>query len=226
MVIGNGMIANKFMVRYKNDSQIIIFAAGVSNSNETSEDQYIREKSLLQTFITQNPNSKFVYFSSVIHLSGMKTRYLDHKREIETLIQSISNNYLIIRLPQVVGFGGNKNNIVNYFDHCVKHDIPIKIQKETIRSVVDIDDVVKIVDRCIVTSNNTCLNLSYIERISAEEIANIIYVINDKPTNILYQPKGYSILSENSLVINKIIKQMNINPYNYTRTVLTKYITV
>ena len=35
MVIGNGMIANRFM-SYKNDEDIIIFASGVSNSKDTS----------------------------------------------------------------------------------------------------------------------------------------------------------------------------------------------
>ena len=39
MVVGNGMIANRF-INYKNDEDTIIFASGVSNSKDTVEEQF------------------------------------------------------------------------------------------------------------------------------------------------------------------------------------------
>ncbi|MEO7119531.1 MAG: hypothetical protein ABIY62_00460 [Ginsengibacter sp.] len=42
MVIGNGMIANRF-ISYKNNDDVIIFASGVSNSKDTIEENFLRE---------------------------------------------------------------------------------------------------------------------------------------------------------------------------------------
>ena len=226
MVIGNGMMANKFMDCYKDDSSIIVFASGVSNSSEIDEDKYARELTLINHCLSKHPQSKFVYFSSVIHLSGMNTRYLHHKREVESLLIKKSQNYLVIRLPQVVGPGGNKNNIINYFDNCVKNNIPLKVQTNTIRSVVDIDDVFNIVKLCVVRYQNTILNLSYIEKIYVDELANLIFELNNRPKNIVNQPAGHSILSNNSPTVDEIIEELNINRHNYTKRVLRKYITV
>ncbi|MEJ2498930.1 MAG: hypothetical protein P8Y46_06430 [Sulfurovaceae bacterium] len=46
MIIGNGMLAHEFS-DYKDDNDIIIFASGVSNSGETRESEFEREKELL-----------------------------------------------------------------------------------------------------------------------------------------------------------------------------------
>ena len=226
MVIGNGMMAKVFNDHYKDDDSIVIFASGVSNSNEVSETQYVREKTLIEKCLIEHPDKKLIYFSSVIHLSGMKTRYLDHKREIESLLQQRSNNYLVIRLPQIVGHGGNKNNIVNYFDNCIKNDVVINVQIDTIRSIIDVDDVFRIVKECIDREHNKVLNLSYIEQIYVDKLVEILYSINNKPGKLTYQPKGHSITTQNSSVINEIIKELSIDGSNYTQKVLTKYITV
>jgi len=220
------MMAKVFNDHYKDDDSIVIFASGVSNSNEVSETQYVREKTLIEKCLIEHPDKKLIYFSSVIHLSGMKTRYLDHKREIEYLLQQRSNNYLVIRLPQIVGHGGNKNNIVNYFDNCIKNDIVINVQIDTIRSIIDVDDVFRIVKECIDREHNKVLNLSYIEQIYVDKLVEILYIINNKPVKITYQPKGHSITTQNSSVINEIIKELSIDSSNYTQKVLTKYITV
>ena len=156
----------------------------------------------------------------------MKSRYLDHKREIETLLQKLSNNYLVIRLPQIFGHGGNKNNIINYFDNCIKCDIPINVQIDTVRSIIDIDDVFNIVTKCIDCEYNKLLNLSYVEQIYVDNIVKFLYHINNKTVKIIYQPKGYSITTQNSPIINDIIKELEIETSSYTHKVLIKYIKV
>ncbi len=50
MVIGNGMIANRFF-NYKNDEGKIIFASGVSNSKDTEAVNFQREFELLDKTI-------------------------------------------------------------------------------------------------------------------------------------------------------------------------------
>ena len=61
MVIGNGLIASAFE-RYKNNDDIIIFASGVSNSQETSELAFNREINLMKRYL--NLDKKLIYFST------------------------------------------------------------------------------------------------------------------------------------------------------------------
>jgi len=52
MVIGNGSIAKVFKQEFENDDSVIIFASGVSNSNEKNLSEYQRETILLQNTLT------------------------------------------------------------------------------------------------------------------------------------------------------------------------------
>ena len=63
MVVGNGMMANDFAMR-KNDEKHIIFASGVSNSTETSQEAFLREERLLHHIIEAYPDKIIVYFST------------------------------------------------------------------------------------------------------------------------------------------------------------------
>jgi len=48
MVIGNGMIAKAFS-QYKNNPKVLLFASGVSRSNEKEEASFLREKELIKS---------------------------------------------------------------------------------------------------------------------------------------------------------------------------------
>ena len=61
MVIGNGMIANRF-ASYKDDDNIFIFASGVSNSKETNEEHFLREVQLLNQTIKEYPGKNTCVF--------------------------------------------------------------------------------------------------------------------------------------------------------------------
>ena len=53
-------------------------------------------------------------------------KYYHHKENMETIIESSALNYIIFRLPQVVGNGGNKNNLINFlFRHITLFVITI-----------------------------------------------------------------------------------------------------
>lgn len=223
MIIGKGMIANRFMSRYKDDSNVIIFASGVSDSTEKNEELYNREKILLNEVIEKNSSKKFVYFSSIMVLSGMESEYLKHKIKIENLIKERCKEYLIIRLPQILGDGGNKKNIANHFNSSVKNDIALKIQKNTIRSIIDVDDLFGITSECIDKINNEIVNLSYIEKINIYDLAKLFYKIHNKNENIIEMEQGYSIITKNSSIIDDIISTNNIIKDNYTQKVLYKY---
>lgn len=223
MVIGNGMIARRF-ADYDPKKDVVVFASGVSSSIDIDEQNYLREKLLLTHTLETCPNSKFIYFSSVMSTSGLSNRYLQHKKDMEIHIESMANNYLIFRLPQIVGSGGNKKNIVNYFDACIKNGTPLCIQNNTYRALLDIDDMFQIIHYCVDKIDRSILNVSYIEKMLVSDIVQIISDIRNKPANIKLIPEGASIFTRNSLLIEEAIKFYNIDPNRYTYKVLHKYL--
>jgi len=225
MVIGNGLIAKRFMKTFENDSSVIIFASGVSNSMETSDIEYIKEKKLLEDCIKKNENKKIIYFSSIMHLNGVRSKYMSHKIEMELYIQNFAKNYLIARLPQLIGNGGNKNNIINHFNYCIKNNITINIQSDTFRSIIDIDHIFDIINKYLfVSSKNDIIDISYIEKITILDLASIMYNIHNINKNIILVKKGHSIETKNSPIVDDIISNLSINKKNYTENCIKKYI--
>ena len=62
MIIGTGMIARAFKSLEKNPD-VLIYAAGVSKSNEANNDQFNKESELLKKAI--NLDKKIIYFSTI-----------------------------------------------------------------------------------------------------------------------------------------------------------------
>lgn len=130
MIIGHGDIASVL----PNEKGRLFFASGVSNSQEKRESQYRREKNLL---LEQDRKSHIVYFSSLAVLYG-KTRYVEHKREMESLIKLEFPHYTIMRIGNIT-WGTNPHTLINYFHRQLKAKKPIKIQ-DTYRYIIDKDE--------------------------------------------------------------------------------------
>ncbi|MDW7695816.1 NAD(P)-dependent oxidoreductase [Flammeovirgaceae bacterium SG7u.111] len=150
MIIGKGLIASRFESNedyHLLSDKPIIFASGVSNSAETDEKAYNRERQLLYDILSCQPAEKLIYFStiSVYDPSLEGSKYIQHKIELERYIQENHHNHLIIRTSNIVGKGGNPHTLVNYFVNAVLEGKPIKIWKNATRNILDIDDLVKIV---------------------------------------------------------------------------------
>lgn len=119
-----------------------VFAAGVSNSGEIDRLEYTREHNDLQRFIEINSDKKVIYFSSYI-AKDSTSRYAQHKRQMESVIERTANDFLVLRLPQVVGKTTN-STLINYFVNAAKTGKKITIQRNAYRSVVDVTDVGRI----------------------------------------------------------------------------------
>lgn len=156
MVIGNGMLAQKF-AKYKSDLDIIIFASGVSNSLEKNSLEYLREAELLENIVTQNKDAVLVYFSScsMYDPSAKETKYVLHKIALENFIQKNVKKYLIFRISQIVGNTTN-NTLINYLIKSIKAKNRIAIWKNSMRNLIDIDDVYSIVS--YILDNKTEVN--------------------------------------------------------------------
>lgn len=215
MIIGNGLISNAFK-EYSNNDDYLIFASGVSNSGEDRDSEFNREFLLIKEYITTY--SKFIYFSTI---NDGNSKYFIHKRNIENYISSNSKNYLIFRLPNVVGNGGNVNNIFNYLNQKILNDEVIKVQ-DINRSLIDIDDVKNICEQCF-NIKNTILDISIIEEIKVIDIVNIMSDELNKKTEVEIIG-GISKNYTNSQQVDNVIKILGIDKESYTKKIIKKYI--
>jgi len=225
MIVGSGLLSSEFKKFSESLENFLIFASGVSNSKETNINNFEREKKLLINLINNNQNLKLIYFSSV--LTGIiDNDYYRHKLQVEEIIKNNCKNYIIFRIPQIVGFNGNKNNIVNFLKESVKNENEILIYKNVYRSLIDIEDLVNIVLYCIDKTNNSLLFLSGVEKISVMELSNKIYGLLHKNPKIKEETHLLNLNwdTENDILINQSIDFLQINREGYNDKILKKYI--
>ena len=223
MIIGKGLISKSLTDSFVDNKDILIFASGVSNSTETNEEVFRTERNLLDSTIKKNPDKKIVYFSSIFVKNKLKVPYYIHKKNMEKLIKKKSKNYLIIRLPQVIGLGGNQNNLINFLVKKIDKSETIYIEKKTYRAIIDIDDLKKIVIYLLKTKKKI-VNIYGFERVEVIEIVDTISKIKQKPIFVVLMEKGISIKKNKSRFIKKMIKNTQINIKNYTIKTLKKYL--
>src|SRR5437868_5017689 len=145
MVVGNGMIANRF-VSYKTDEEKIIFASGVSNSKNVVKENFLREFELLERTIKTYPRKTIVYFStcSVADSDLSMSPYVLHKIRVENFIKQNSDNYLIFRVSNIAGTSNNPYTLLNYFIFSILRNQPFTIWKNAHRNIIGIDDMYEI----------------------------------------------------------------------------------
>jgi len=145
MIIGNGLVARAFKSYFDKDLDFIVFASGVSNSKETSPNEFNRERSLLLDAIAKD---KFLLYFSTCSLYDAELQnspYVQHKKDMEVLVSG-SKKYMIFRLPQLIGKTENKNTLSNYIYSHIVNGIKFSIWKRAQRNIIDIDDVASIVN--------------------------------------------------------------------------------
>lgn len=222
MIIGNGLIAKSF-VNFKNQDDKIIFASGVSNSLEQNDLEYQREINLLKNTLRKNNDKKIIYFSTT-SIFNTKSKYTNHKLKIEEFIIENFNNYCIYRLPQIVGKGGNRNNLINFLKQSMIDTKQIFIFPNSLRSIIDIEDLIKLCSETYDLKNKNILNIAGIEFCKIEDIVKMISEkLNMNPILSFHREKldCYTI---NSHEINFVIKKLNINSNGYIKNTINKYI--
>jgi len=224
MIIGNGSIAKVFKQEFENDDSVIIFASGVSNSNEKNISEYQRETKLLQDTLTTFPEKKIVYFSS-ISSKYVNSDYFNHKELMENLISENSNNFIIIRLPQIISNSGNQNNLINFLVNSIRNNHSLEIQKDVFRALIDVDDLKKVTLEVIKNFNNKILNFSKVESLTVINLCEMIFEILNFRVNIIeIPPKLDTPNLDNSPEIDDILEYL-IDKENYTNKILKKYLT-
>tara|TARA_R110000868_G_C10927644_1_gene766120 strand:- start:348 stop:1049 length:702 start_codon:yes stop_codon:yes gene_type:complete len=225
MIVGGGLVANSFKGSYQNDKDIIIFASGVSNSSEIEDKEFNREKNLLNKVLDEYPSTRFIYLSTIL-IGYKNTPYYIHKENMEKIIMKKSKDYVILRVPQLIGYGGNKKTLVNYMTDSIKRGTPIIINNEVRRSIVDIEDIVKFVEYCKEKISCATVNISGVESISVIDLCKEIgYHLRKSP---LLSTEGRIIdngwVNMNSKIFKDFLEKYSIVSDNYTIRKIKKYI--
>lgn len=226
MVVGNGLLANTFR-HYEDDEQVIIFASGVSNSKEDKDIEFLKEENLLKSM----PKDKFlVYFStcSIYDPSARGTQYVRHKMHIERLIHLHFENYIIFRLPIIVGNADNKHTFFNHFKNKIMSGEELTVQHLASRHLIDIDDIKNILTLVINKekqhSFKNKIDIGFDNETSVLEIVQMMLKILNKNNKITMNGIGsnYSFSKDN---FQKYLLEFDYKiPENYTYNLLKKYL--
>lgn len=224
MIIGKGLIASLFTDCDREDT--VFFASGVSNSLEIRPEEFSREENLITQTISQNSDKIFIYFSTCSIYDSSKTgsNYVLHKLQMEQIIKNSCEKFLILRVSNAVGKGGNPNLLMNYIVNAVKNDETINVHTKATRNLIDTEDIKNITFELINNGLlNRIINLAYIKNYSIIEILEIIERFYDKKVsiNLIKSGSGYDITIPD--IENYFTKNNLDNKENYLQNILKKY---
>ena len=161
MIIGNGLIA-KALIEI-DAPEMVFFASGVSNSLENNDAVFQREVDLLTNIIEENKDRKFIYFStlSIDDSSKKDSFYILHKLNVEKYIAENCENYLILRIGNIVGNGGNPATLFNFLKDKINSSAKFNLHTKARRLLVDMDDITKFLAEHSTVLNHQILNFAY-----------------------------------------------------------------
>lgn len=224
MVVGNGLIASLFKENYRSD--VVFFASGVSNSLEKELKQFEREENLIKDTLKENPEKIFVYFStcSIYDSSKNGSDYVLHKLKMEQIVKSDAKQFLILRVSNAVGKGGNPNLLINYLMRCAQDENTINVHTKASRNLIDAEDVKNITEHLLSENYlNQIVNVAYLQNYSVVEILEIIERFYHKKLdlNLVKSGSGYDI---NIPEIENYFRENNLtSKEDYLMTILKKY---
>ncbi|MBC7872969.1 MAG: NAD(P)-dependent oxidoreductase [Ferruginibacter sp.] len=226
MVIGNGLLARRF-VSYKNNDRFLVFASGVSNSKTKNPELYKREIALLQKSINDHPEKIFIYFStcSIYDPDEKKSAYVLHKLNIENIIRASAGQYFIFRVSNVAGTSSNPNTLLNYFHYHIKNGVNFDLWINACRNIIDIDDLFFIADHLLqhATPPAEPVNIASPFNHPVSEIVSAIECFLDTKSNYIEVNKG-SCFEIDLSVIRPVLQQSPVQFDNdYLAKLLAKY---
>ena len=229
-IIGSGFIAKSFK-GYNNffkKNKCILYAAGVSNSKSNNLTLFKKDFSRLKKIITVSNNSKLIYISSCSIKDPLRKNsiYLKTKIQNEIFIKKNIKNYLIIRLPEIIGKNKNKNTLVNFFYYKILNNKIFNLYAQTKRNFIHIDDIISILIEIVSKKiTNKTINIASSKMTKAETIVKIFEKLLNKRSKIIYKKKKFINYNINIKHIKKLKNFKKINfDRNYLKKNLKKYV--
>ncbi|MEM6813964.1 MAG: NAD-dependent epimerase/dehydratase family protein [Bacteroidota bacterium] len=231
MIIGSGLIAesfkkNKMFIDTLNEN-CLLFASGVSNSSETEKSKFKREYDFLVNSLENNNHEKVIYFStlSIYDPTISSSNYIEHKLLIEEYLFSLSRKILVLRAPNIVGYGGNKKTLMNHFFSSVLNEKEIVLWRNAKRNLLAIDHLVEMTIELLQSQYVGRINIGFPFSYSPHEIIHEIEYFLNKRAKVKTLNKGQDYLKR--LELDKNIKYYSNFPLygkdNYINFLLKKY---
>jgi nucleoside-diphosphate-sugar epimerase len=226
MVVGNGMIANRF-AEYQGNDDIIIFASGVSNSKDIVDEHFLREFQLMHRTIKDYPEKIFVYFStcSVGDIDLALAPYVIHKKKVEEFIKKNVEKYYLFRISNLAGTSNNPYTLLNYFIFNILNNHPLTVWTNAYRNIIDIDDMYAIANYFLSSGENinTTINIANPVNYSVPYIIKTIEEHLNKKATSSETERGDDYTIDVS-IIEPLFKQLDIQFGNsYLPDLLKKY---
>lgn len=141
-IYGDGYVA-KLLKNSNINFLFDIYAKGISNSVNASQDQCQRDINSLKEFIKNQRNS-FLYISSsdLSNKNYYPSEYINHKKKCESIVLS-SPFSSIVRISQIVGNLNSKTALLNYFAERILNESQINIHFGRKRFPISSEDVIK-----------------------------------------------------------------------------------
>jgi nucleoside-diphosphate-sugar epimerase len=225
MIIGNGLIAKTF-ISYQNTDSVIIFASGVSNSTETNPNAFQREIDRLNDILLTTDGKLLVYFSttSINNTSRNKSPYILHKINMEELVLGLPN-FIILRLPQIVGKSANQFTLTNFLYRKIKLGEEFELWSKAKRDLLDTDDLFAIAKKIIDSKlyKNSIINIGTPCEYTMENIVAIFEKILSKKA--VFLKKDFSETFKYDLsCCNKISSELGLSfDDKYLEKIIRKY---
>jgi dolichol-phosphate mannosyltransferase len=226
MVIGNGVIANRF-IDYSLQESYLIFAGCVNDSAIQDERLIEEEEQKVKDALLKYTAKCFVYFStcSIQDPTVAHTSYVQHKARMEELVRKSSKDFLIFRLPQLMALSDAKSSLVNYLVDAISSLNNFKIWKNACKNIIDIDDVHEIVGEILRRKNalNRIINIASVHQTPVLSLVNDIEGFLARTGNYELVDKGTSYEIDIA-EIRPILQHLNIDfGESYIPNSLVKY---
>ena len=226
MIVGSGLLGRAFSTSKFDFSNFVVFSSGVSNSQEYDIREFNREFKLLKSVVEINPNKKLIYFSTCSIYENKSKPYTIHKKNTEDYIQNYVSDYLILRLPNIVGISSNPNQLTNFIFDKMSNGLDFTVFENVYRSLIDVDDI-PLITKYLIESNigNLLIDIAFNNGISMknlihvfEKALNIKAVVNFQSSDLL----NYSV--DNSLFLDIISEKYNGEEFNVLpENIINKY---
>lgn len=172
-------------------------------------------------------NEVLVYFStcSIFDQSLKNTPYVLHKKEMENYISNNIKNYIIFRLPTLIGNTSNPNTLFNFFYTKILSGESIPAYKKAFRYLVDIDDISRLLPLIINDEKNweKSINVVFKNPISTLKIIEVIEKELNLYANIELYDKGENFVIDNKYFMSLITLKGHKIESNYNSNVIKKY---
>jgi dTDP-4-dehydrorhamnose reductase len=208
MIIGNGLLANS--LRSIDRETATFFCSGVSDSGEKNPLEFERERALLRM---QDSNMLFCYFStvSIFNPSKQNSPYIKHKINIEQEIQAIFPEHIIVRLPNMVGEGGNGTNLFPYFMRNITEGKSVTIFDNTHRELMEVQLLPDIINALLETNFRGSINAGFGDAPKVKDIYLHICSLLDTEPNMKIE-KGEDAYEVDYSVFTTLMKNACVVP--------------